>query len=83
MTRKLTLTPRGFELLELKDSNGERYDLQESSSAEDNFIWIWCYNKEGKREGGIHLNKEKALELSEELHDYFILHTFINGTENE
>lgn len=63
---KITQTHRGFSLIEMHDSNGNRYDLQDSSAAEDNFMWIFYIDKntdERVENFAIHLNKKDAEKL--------------------
>jgi len=77
MEDKLTFTKRGFAMIEMKDSNDWDFRLQDSSAAEDNFVWIFPGEK-----GAIHLNREMAKRIAKYL-NHFVEHGTINNSAEE
>lgn len=56
---KVTLTHRGFRLVEFHDANGQECSAQESSAVEDDFLWLG--RDDGKAR--MHINRDQARRL--------------------
>lgn len=62
------VTGRGFRRIEFKDGNGDACSIQESSAAEDSFIWLGCdegthHHVTGECLARMHLTQQHAAEL--------------------
>lgn len=61
-------TERGFWQHEMKDSDGQKFCVQDSSLATDNCVWI--YMIDGRPQHMIHLNRARARRLIKYLNNF-------------